>query len=74
MVNGVTPDPMRADQLRQIADQMSADSLQSQKANAPKFEEMLTKLIEDVDTKQKQADESIKQLQPAKRRASRMSS
>ena len=62
MVNGVTPDPMQADQLRRMTDAMSADSLQARKVDAPKFEEMLTKLIEDVDNKQKQADVSIKQL------------
>ncbi len=63
MVNGVTPDPLQAAELQRIAEELKSQATQPvQKSDTPGFEDMLTKLIEDVDTKQKIADESIKQL------------
>ena len=63
MVNGVTPDPMNANGLTRVVDDWAAKGFdKAPTSNAPSFGETLTKMIEEVDDKQKIADESIKQL------------
>ena len=65
MVNGITPDPIGASKLQKVAEELatrSSDKPQGLTDGAPSFGDMLTKMIEEVDDKQKIADESIKQL------------
>ena len=63
MINELNPDNLRAlqSQLEQL-EGLKANPQQATDSNAPSFDEVLGQLIQDVDTAQKEADLSIKQL------------
>ena len=63
MVEGIGPSNLNFEKLQQAAETLKTQAGEgAQSTDNPKFEEMLTELIRDVDAKQKAADESIQSL------------